>query len=74
MIYNLKNVIVNLVRNSELKFFKSHQKPSLGRWGLIGDLGESKCGIKEERIIRQANMDNCGDELCGRPIDYSNGK
>ena len=32
MIYNLKNVIVNLVRNSELKFFKSHKKPSLGRW------------------------------------------
>lgn len=74
MIYNLKNIIVNLVRNSDVRFFKSYQKPSLGRWGLIGDLGESKCGIKEERIIKQANMDNCGDELCGRPTDYSNGK
>ena len=71
---NFKTIIVNLFKNSDIRLFKTYKKPSLGRWGLTGDLGENKCNIKEERIIKQANMDNCGDELCGRPTDYSNGK
>ena len=64
---SIKNITKNILKNLETKIFKSYQKPSLGRWGLTGDLGENKCPQKEALIIKQANMDNCGDELCGIP-------
>tara|TARA_B100001093_G_scaffold63783_1_gene53684 strand:+ start:7035 stop:7250 length:216 start_codon:yes stop_codon:yes gene_type:complete len=61
------NITKNFIKVNFNRMFKSYKKPSLGRWGLTGDLGEDKCSLKEELIIKQANMDNCGDELCGIP-------
>lgn len=63
--FSFKNITSNLLK--KLNFTSSYKKPNLGRWGLIGDLGEEKCKQKEALIIKQANMDNCGDELCGIP-------
>ena len=58
---------MNVIKNLKNNIFKSHVKPTLGRWGQIHDMGENKCLKKEELLIRQANMDNCGDLICGIP-------
>tara|TARA_B110001469_G_C9605911_1_gene301245 strand:- start:508 stop:711 length:204 start_codon:yes stop_codon:yes gene_type:complete len=45
-----------------ITFFKYEDKTVLGRWS-----------IKDNKDIKQslANMDSCGDSLCGTPSKYT---
>ena len=47
--------------------FNTETKNKLGRWFLVSDIGEKRCHRSLDIIIKQANMDNCGDRLCGIP-------
>tara|TARA_E500000178_G_C16956199_1_gene723787 strand:+ start:997 stop:1206 length:210 start_codon:yes stop_codon:yes gene_type:complete len=44
-----------------------HPKSQLGRWNLVSVEPDKRCEKSLELIIRQANMDNCGDKICGLP-------
>jgi len=51
----------SLIRKT-LSLFKHEDKTVLGRWS-----------IKDNKDIKQslANMDSCGDSLCGTPSKYT---
>ena len=56
----------NIIKKIDFKLTSNHHKPR-GRWGFVGDIGEDKCSKIEERIVRNANEDHCGDLICGIP-------
>lgn len=58
---------MNTVLNRITKFFISKNTNSLllGRWKL-----KHNCKT-EDIIVHNANMDHCGDVLCGDPKKYS---
>ena len=46
------------------QIFSATQPPLLGRWSL-----KHKCPT-EEIIVFNANRDHCGDEICGKALEY----
>lgn len=58
MIRVLKMVLFNL------RYSKPSNPPPLGRWA-------SDCGVSSEIKSALANLDCCGDKLCGDPVKAS---
>ena len=59
---------MKILFNSLKNILYPKQYPNqLGRWMLVPKDGKESCQKSLEVIIRQANMDNCGDRLCGIP-------
>jgi len=52
--------IINFIKN--IKIFSYTNTSNIGRWN-----------VKDNSAIKEvlANMDCCGDRLCGKPINYS---
>jgi len=53
--------------NSIKMFFSKDIKTPLGRWALVSNDNKERCDKKIEVMVKQANMDNCGDTICGIP-------
>ena len=58
---------MKLVVNTIKMFFSKDIKTPLGRWSLTSGDAKERCEKKIEVMVKQANMDNCGDTVCGIP-------
>ena len=59
--FTIYQKILKLGKYSTFSFLKTESKYMLGRWHLDNN-SDIKCTL--------ANMDSCGDSLCGSPAEY----